>query len=145
MNIKREKKHNFIESLIQLTEKNMISWAPMRRYLDKNTNYQFQNYLINVLEKRYINSNSNKYSLELKESFVTTVNDSIIFLLCIDREYNVFIQNSVEARVQETSFNSKNSPEVNLLIERVKDNISSEEITIKRVIDLAKDLDEENF
>jgi hypothetical protein len=145
MNIKKEKKHDFIKSLILLTKKNMIVWLPMSRYLDRNRNYQLQDYIVNVLEEKYKLSNHNNNYLRLEKSFVTTVKDSIIFLLWIDGEHTVFVQNSVETKIQETSFNSKNNDDVKLLLENVQDNISSEEFTIERVIDLAKDLDDEKF
>jgi hypothetical protein len=145
MNIKKEKKHDFIKSLILLTKKNMIVWLPMRRYLDRNRNYQLQDYIVNVLEEKYKLSNHGNHYLRLDKSFVSTVKDSIIFLLWIDGEHTVFVQNSVETKIQETSFNSKNNDDVKLLLENVQDNISSEEFTIERVIDLAKDLDDEKF
>jgi hypothetical protein len=145
MNIKKEKKHDFIKSLILLTKKNMIVWLPMRRYLDRNRNYQLQDYIVNVLEEKYKLSNHNNNYLRLEKSFVTTVKDSIIFLLWIDGEHTVFVQNSIETKIQETSFSSKDNNDVKLLLESVQDNISSEEFTIEKVVDLAKDLDEENF
>jgi hypothetical protein len=145
MNIKKEKKHDFIKSLILLTKKNMIVWLPMRRYLDRNRNYQLQDYIVNVLEEKYKLSNHNNNYLRLEKSFVTTVKDSIIFLLWIDGEHTVFVQNSVETKIQETSFSSKDNHDVKLLLDSVQDNISSEEFTIEKVVDLAKDLDDENF
>jgi hypothetical protein len=123
----------------------MIVWLPMRRYLDRNRNYQLQDYIVNVLEEKYKLSNHGNHYLRLDKSFVSTVKDSIIFLLWIDGEHTVFVQNSVETKIQETSFNSKNNDDVKLLLENVQDNISSEEFTIERVIDLAKDLDDEKF
>jgi hypothetical protein len=145
MNIKKEKKHDFIKSLILLTKKNMIVWLPMRRYLDRNRNYQLQDYIVNVLEEKYKLSNHNTNYLRLEKSFVTTVKDSIIFLLWIDGEHTVFVQNSIETKIQETSFSSKDNHDVKLLLDSVQDNISSEEFTIEKVVDLAKDLDDENF
>jgi hypothetical protein len=145
MNIKKEKKHDFIKSLILLTKKNMIVWLPMRRYLDRNRNYQLQDYIVNVLEEKYKLSNHNNNYLRLEKSFVTTVKDSIIFLLWIDGEHTVFVQNSIETKIQETSFSSKDNHDVKLLLDSVQDNISSEEFTIEKVVDLAKDLDDENF
>jgi hypothetical protein len=117
----------------------------MRRYLDRNRNYQLQDYIVNVLEEKYKLSNHNNNYLRLEKSFVTTVKDSIIFLLWIDGEHTVFVQNSIETKIQETSFSSKDNNDVKLLLESVQDNISSEEFTIEKVVDLAKDLDEENF
>lgn len=140
-----KKENEFVDSLIKLTKSNIITWVPMRKYLDENSNYEFQDYIVNVLEESYRLSNYRKDYLKLENSFVATINESILFALNLDKKHVLFVQNSIETKIQRTPFSTENNENVKLLLENIENNISSAEFTIQKIIDLARNLNDSTF
>lgn len=128
--------NEFIISLERLTSLKEMNWMKLDEYLDHQFNNVLDDFLIKSWQYEY--SKVHSKGLKRRESYITEINESFVYLFKIKNNYKIYVQNNINAEIREVPIkNKENQNRVNELSKKITEDINSINKTIDKVISIA--------